>query len=69
MKKEFEAEVYKNWFSELELYRSYEREILLSVTTKFSRDWIIREYLPQIEQIWIRQDKKIRKVNVICINN
>jgi hypothetical protein len=69
MKKEFGAELYKNWLSKLELYRSYEAEIFLSVTTKFSRDWIKREYLPQIEQIWKRQDKGIKKANVICISN
>ncbi len=67
IKQEFGDESWNKWLVHLELYRSYEAKIIMSAKSKFLRDWIKREYLPQIEKIWQGQGGEIKEVSVIYI--
>lgn len=69
IKKEFDSEIFKKWLSKLELLHSYEVEIVMQTSTKFLRDWIKREYLPKIREIWQEIDNKITKVSIVAVED
>ncbi len=69
IKKEFDREIFKKWLSKLELLHSYEAEIVMQTSTKFLRDWIKREYLPKIKEIWQEMDNKVTKVSIVVVEN
>ncbi len=50
-------EVYESWIKKIDLYEEFNNYILLTVPTRFIRDWITSRYLDQILQT-IRKHKK-----------
>ena len=51
-KKTFGAEVYNSWLQKITLVREYNDYLVLSVPTRFFRDWIVSRYLDKIlEQV------------------
>ena len=50
-------EVYESWIKKIDLHEEFNNYILLSVPTRFIRDWITSRYLDQILQT-IRKHKK-----------
>ncbi len=50
-------EVYESWIKKIELHEEFNNYILLTVPTRFIRDWITSRYLDQILQT-IRKHKK-----------
>ena len=58
MKKKLGSEVYESWLKKINLIEEFNSYILISVPTRFIRDWITSRYLDQILQI-----VKILKIN------
>ena len=50
-------EVYESWIKKIDLHEEFNNYILLTVPTRFIRDWITSRYLDQILQT-IRKHKK-----------
>lgn len=76
IKTEFGDENWEKWFSDLKLFVLSESEVVLSATSKFIRDWVIREFLENVtlsktdktlKQIIRNVVPSIHKVGVICI--
>ena len=57
MKKKLGNEIYESWLKKIEFIEEFNNYILLSVPTRFIRDWITSRYLDQILQI-IKSFKK-----------
>ena len=56
------SEVYESWLKKIDFIEEFNSYILISVPTRFIRDWITSRYLDQILQI-----VKIFKKNLIRI--
>ena len=51
-KKTFGSEVYTSWLQKISLVKEYNDYLILSVPTRFFRDWIVSRYLDKIlEQV------------------
>ena len=57
MKDKFGSEIFDSWLKKIELIDEYKNYVLISVSTRFIRDWITSRYLDQILQI-VRSFKK-----------
>jgi len=57
MKNKLGIEVYESWIKKIDLHEEFNNYILLTVPTRFIRDWITSRYLDQILQT-IRKHKK-----------
>ena len=51
MKDKFGSDIFDSWLKKIELIDEYKNYILISVSTRFIRDWITSRYLDQILQI------------------
>ena len=51
MKKKLGSEVYESWLKKIDFIEEFNNYILISVPTRFIRDWITSRYLDQILQI------------------
>ena len=71
MKNKFGSEIYDSWLKKIDLVDEFKNYVLLSVSTRFIRDWIVSRYLDQILSI-IKKFNKERNVNFyfsICLNS
>ena len=57
MKKKLGQDIYDSWLKKIIFVEEFKNYVLLSVPTRFIRDWITSRYLDQILQI-IRNYKK-----------
>jgi chromosomal replication initiator protein len=62
MKNKLGPDVYESWLRKIDFLEEFNNYILLSVPTRFIRDWITSRYLDQILQIIKRQKKDIIRV-------
>ena len=62
MKDKLGSEVYESWLKKISFIEEFNNYILLSVPTRFIRDWITSRYLDQILQII-----KIYKKNIVRV--
>jgi chromosomal replication initiator protein len=62
MKSKLGLDVYESWLKKINLIDEFNNYILLSVPTRFIRDWITSRYLDQILQIIKRHKKDIIRV-------
>ena len=51
MKKKLGADIYESWLKKINFVEEFNNYLLLSVPTRFIRDWITSRYLDQILQI------------------
>ncbi len=51
MKDKFGSDIFDSWLNKIELLDEYKNYVLISVSTRFIRDWITSRYLDQILQI------------------
>jgi len=58
MKEKLGQDIYESWLKKIELIEEFNNYILISVPTRFIRDWITSRYLDQILQI-IKEYKKL----------
>jgi chromosomal replication initiator protein len=61
----FGKEEYEKWLKDIRLKYSYDDEVVMIVETKFVRDWIRREYLEKLKDIWKKHDEKIKKTQIV----
>tara|TARA_Y100000590_G_scaffold462449_1_gene626565 strand:- start:829 stop:2238 length:1410 start_codon:yes stop_codon:yes gene_type:complete len=75
MKEKFGIEIFESWLKKIELIDEFNNYILISVPTRFIRDWITSRYLDQILKIVkefkkdiIRIEFKVRENKLIIEN-
>ena len=51
MKEKFGKDIFESWLRKISFIEEFDNYILLSVSTRFIRDWITSRYLDQILQI------------------
>ena len=51
MKRTFGSDIFESWLKKIHFIEEYKNYILISVATRFIRDWITSRYLDQILQI------------------
>ena len=62
MKNKLGAEIYESWLKKINFAEEFNNYILLTVPTRFIRDWITSRYLDQILQIIKSQKKDIIRI-------
>tara|TARA_Y100000590_G_scaffold347157_1_gene397656 strand:- start:30 stop:1448 length:1419 start_codon:yes stop_codon:yes gene_type:complete len=65
MKKKLGSDIYDSWLKKIFFEEEHLNYILLSVTTRFIRDWITSRYLDQILQIVKSHNKEISRIEFI----
>ena len=58
LKNKFGADIFESWIKKIEFVNEFHDYILISVSTRFIRDWITSRYLDQILQL-VKSKKKI----------
>ena len=62
MKKKFGKDIYDSWLKKIEFIDEFSNYILISVATRFIRDWITSRYLDQILNIVQLYKKEINRL-------
>ena len=65
MKEKFGHEIYESWLKKIELVDEFKNYILISVATRFIRDWITSRYLDQILKILKKYRKDIIRIEFV----
>ena len=68
MKIKFGRDIYESWIKKVEFVNEFSDYVLLSVSTRFIRDWIASRYLDQILNIIKIYNKKVNRVEFIIKN-
>ena len=64
MKSKLGHDIYESWFRKLSFVEEFNDYVLLSVSTRFIRDWITSRYLDQILQIIKNHKKRINRIEL-----
>jgi chromosomal replication initiator protein len=64
MKKKIGSDIFDSWLKKIEFIEEFNNYVLLSVTTRFIRDWITSRYLDQILQIIKVYKKDINRIEL-----
>ena len=64
MKNKFGKGIYESWIKKIEFINEYNDYILISVSTRFIRDWITSRYLDQILQIVKSYKKNVKSIAI-----
>ncbi len=64
MKKSFGSEIFESWLRKIDLIEEFNNYILISVPTRFIRDWIASRYLDQVLQIVKNYKKQILRIEI-----
>ena len=64
MKKKIGIDIYDSWLKKIEFIEEFNNYVLLSVTTRFIRDWVTSRYLDQILQIIKVYKKHINRIEL-----
>ena len=62
MKNKLGLDIYESWLKKISFLEEFNNYILLSVPTRFIRDWITSRYLDQILQIIKNHKKEIIRI-------
>ncbi len=62
MKQKFGKDIYDSWLRKIDFKEEFSNYILISVTTRFIRDWITSRYLDQILQIIKSYNNQINRI-------
>tara|TARA_B100001996_G_scaffold343446_1_gene298593 strand:- start:1715 stop:3127 length:1413 start_codon:yes stop_codon:yes gene_type:complete len=65
MQTKFGKDIYESWIRKIEFVNEFHDYILISVSTRFIRDWITSRYLDQILQIIKSQKKNINRIEFV----
>ena len=65
MKTKLGQDIFESWLKKIELIDEFDNYILISVSTRFIRDWITSRYLDQILQIIKEYKKKITRIEFV----
>jgi len=69
MKKKIGSDIFDSWLKKIEFIEEFNNYILLSVNTRFIRDWITSRYLDQILQIIKIYKKDINRIEFTINEN
>ena len=69
LKNKFGQDIYESWIRKIEFINEYSDYILISVSTRFIRDWITSRYLDQILQIVKLHKKNINRIEFVIKNS
>ena len=69
MRDKFARDIFESWLKKIELVDEFKNYILISVSTRFIRDWITSRYLDQILQIVKKYNKDIIRIEFIIEDN
>ena len=69
MKNKFGSEIYDSWLKKIDLIEELKNYVLISVSTRFIRDWITSRYLDQILQIIRSFRKDVSRIEFIISEN
>ena len=64
MKNKFGSDIYESWLRKIDFVEELQNYVLLSVSTRFIRDWITSRYLDQILQIIKIYKKDINRIEL-----
>ena len=64
MKLKFGKDIYESWLKKIDFVEEFKNYILISVSTRFIRDWITSRYLDQILQIVNSYNKQINRIEI-----
>ena len=64
MKEKFGKDIYESWLRKISFVDEFDNYILLSVSTRFIRDWITSRYLDQILQIVKSYKQQISRIEL-----
>ncbi len=65
MKNKFGKDIFESWIKKIEFVNEFNDYILISVSTRFIRDWITSRYLDQILQIIKSFKKNVNRIEFI----
>jgi len=65
MRNKFGKDIYESWIRKIEFINEFNDYILISVSTRFIRDWITSRYLDQILQIVKSNKKNINRIEFV----
>ena len=68
MKNKFGKDIFESWLKKINFIDEFKSYILISVPTRFIRDWITSRYLDQILQIVKNYNREIVRIE-FTINN
>ena len=68
MKNKLGSDVYESWLKKIDFVEEINNYILLSVPTRFIRDWITSRYLDQILKIIKNHKKVLLELNLRLLN-
>ena len=69
MKNKLGSEIYESWLKKINFIEEFNNYILLSVPTRFIRDWITSRYLDQILQIVKLHKREISRIEISIDEN
>ncbi len=69
MKNKLGLEIYESWLKKIDFLEEFNSYILLSVPTRFIRDWIASRYVDQILQIVKKYKKNILRIEFKIVDN
>ena len=69
MKLKLGKDIYESWLKKMDLIEVNSDNLLISVPTRFIRDWITSRYLDQILQVIKLQKKNINRIEFIIKNS
>ncbi len=69
MKLKFGNDIYDSWLKKIDFVDEFKNYILISVSTRFIRDWITSRYLDQILQIINNYNKQINRIEISLNDN
>ena len=69
MKNKFGKDIYESWIKKIEFVNEFHDYVLISVSTRFIRDWITSRYLDQILQLVKLHKKNINRIEFIIRNS
>ena len=69
MKNKFGKDIFESWLKKINFVDEFKSYILISVPTRFIRDWIVSRYLDQILQIVKTYNKEIIRIEFVIDEN
>ncbi len=69
MREKFAQDIFESWLKKIQLIDEFKNYILISVSTRFIRDWITSRYLDQILQIVKKYNKDIIRIEFVVEDN
>jgi chromosomal replication initiator protein len=65
LRAEYGEATYKSWLSKLTLYSIGSGQVVLTVPTKFIREWILANYSGKIKAFWMQVDANILALDIL----